>query len=70
MELDLMLPRRLRPIAWRRSGRCSGDPGQQRKPQHGPFRHLPEDFYKDSNRKIIERIAALVDKGLPSTCSP
>jgi len=25
----------------------------------------PEDFYKDSNRKIIERIAVLVDKGLP-----
>ncbi len=25
----------------------------------------PEDFYKDSHRKIIERIIALVDKGLP-----
>jgi replicative DNA helicase len=25
----------------------------------------PEDFYKDSNRKIIERIIGLVDKGLP-----
>ena len=25
----------------------------------------PEDFYKESHRKIIERISALVDKGLP-----
>jgi len=25
----------------------------------------PEDFYKDSHRKIIETISALVDKGLP-----
>ncbi|HCS49799.1 MAG TPA: replicative DNA helicase, partial [Candidatus Aminicenantes bacterium] len=25
----------------------------------------PEDFYKDSNRKIIERIVVLVDKSLP-----
>ena len=25
----------------------------------------PEDFYKDSNRKIIEKIIVLVDKGLP-----
>ncbi len=25
----------------------------------------PEDFYKDSHRKIIERIIALTDKGLP-----
>jgi len=25
----------------------------------------PEDFYKDANRKIIEKIVSLVDKGLP-----
>jgi len=25
----------------------------------------PEDFYKDTNRKIIDKIIALVDKGLP-----
>jgi replicative DNA helicase len=25
----------------------------------------PEDFYKDSNRKIIDKIISLVDKGLP-----
>ena len=25
----------------------------------------PEDFYKESNRKILEKIIALVDKGVP-----
>src|SRR5512137_1205671 len=25
----------------------------------------PEDFYKESHRRIIERISALIDKGLP-----
>ena len=25
----------------------------------------PEDFYRDAHRKILERIIALVDKGLP-----
>lgn len=26
---------------------------------------MPEDFYRDTNRKILERIAFLVDRGLP-----
>jgi len=25
----------------------------------------PEDFYKDANRKVIDKIISLVDKGLP-----
>ncbi len=66
MELDLMFLKKAPPHSEEAERTVLGGILVKNESLHAVLSVIsPQDFYKDSNRKIIEKIIALVDKGVP-----